>query len=442
MTTPATASSVVQSPGRGSPSERLEHARKSYWKTTLLALAVCLLSSLSVMPLLGSRCGEYCWVANGIAVILGLISVAGGVVAVSGVLALLRHRSRARGRPDWFLALNASRAERALVEEARFRLPWRILRRWLGGSSVLVGDHVRIRPWCEIETTLDADGRLEGLPFMDEMRRHCGQSARVFRCVDKIYDYGGKKDLRRLGDAVLLTGLRCDGSAHGSCQASCYLLWKTQWLAPLLSAPTAHETPTPAVTAAVLGAGDTYSCQFTELVRASTPLDPRDVRQDLRPLVHGNVTLAAFVVAILARLFNLVQSIRRGTGFPDLLPTGERRGAVARLGLVPEQKVRVLNQHEIEATLGSNSRNRGLWFDRDMLRYSGHTYRVRSRVERIIDDATGKMLPMKTACITLDGVDASGEFLRFASQHDLAYWREAWLADDDGSADHGVAPNR
>jgi len=33
--------------------------------------------------------------------------------------------------------------------------------------------------------------------------------------------------------AVHLDDLRCDGSAHGDCQASCLLFWHTAWLTPV-----------------------------------------------------------------------------------------------------------------------------------------------------------------------------------------------------------------
>ena len=50
-----------------------------------------------------------------------------------------------------------------------------------------------------------------------------------------------------------------------------------------------------------------------------------------------------------------------------------------------------------------------------------------ARVDRIIDDAHGQMLAMKTPCILLEGVDYSGEVLNFNAQQDLFFWREAWL---------------
>ena len=49
------------------------------------------------------------------------------------------------------------------------------------------------------------------------------------------------------------------------------------------------------------------------------------------------------------------------------------------------------------------------------------------RIDRILEKS-GRMLEMKTPCIVLDGVEASGEYLRFCAQHEYLYWREAWLA--------------
>jgi len=77
--------------------------------------------------------------------------------------------------------------------------------------------------------------------------------------------------------------------------------------------------------------------------------------------------------------------------------------------------------------LNRTYKNRGLWFDRDMVKHCGKRYRVLARVDRIIDDATGEMRTMKTPCVLLDGADYSGEFLNFNVQHDPFFWREAWL---------------
>jgi len=155
-------------------------------------------------------------------------------VVIGAVTVLYRDHLCAKGRVDLFDAANDHRSERTLAAgNPDFGILFRrMCRRILRGRWLLVGDIVKIRSLEEIQTTLDGSGCLDGLPFMAEMARFCGQDALVFRCVDKIYDYGRTKRLRRLKRAVLLTGLRCNGSAHGGCHASCYLLWKEVWLRP------------------------------------------------------------------------------------------------------------------------------------------------------------------------------------------------------------------
>ena len=81
----------------------------------------------------------------------------------------------------------------------------------------------------------------------------------------------------------------------------------------------------------------------------------------------------------------------------------------------------------IEATLSSGSRNRGLWFDGEMLRFCGGTYQVASRVERLIDERSGRLIELRNPCVILDGVTASGEYLAFCPQNEAILWREIWL---------------
>src|SRR2546428_1280429 len=168
-----------------------------------------------------------------------LVGLASGCVALAGAVTLVRSKRRAEGRRDLFLDLNASRDPEAV---SRGEFGWglrvrRLFRLASRTSHPLVGDLVEIRPFEEIESTLDESGCLDGLPFMPEMGRFCGRRIRVFRCVDKILDFGRSWRLRRLEDTVLVAGLRCDGGAHGGCQASCYLLGKTAGLKPVRGAP-------------------------------------------------------------------------------------------------------------------------------------------------------------------------------------------------------------
>src|SRR5262245_6139967 len=98
-------------------------------------------------------------------------------------------------------------------------------------SRFRAGDLVEVRSKEEILATLDEHGCVDNMPFMPEMLQHCGQRFHVGAVAHKTCDtarqtYKG----RRLAETVHLAGLRCDGSAHGGCQAECSLFWKDIWL--------------------------------------------------------------------------------------------------------------------------------------------------------------------------------------------------------------------
>lgn len=89
--------------------------------------------------------------------------------------------------------------------------------------------------------------------------------------------------------------------------------------------------------------------------------------------------------------------------------------------------MRIKLPQDIAKTLDKNSKNRGLWFDDDMLKFCGKRFKVRARVQKIVDVSSLGMIPMKTPCIMLEDVHYTGEFQGFGEQHDYLYWREAWL---------------
>lgn len=362
-----------------------------------------------------------------LAPILVLAALVLALLAVSGGQVVLRQRCIFAGEPDLFLLRNVRRSEVAVRHGnvAPARAPRRWLARSVFGHRHLVGDTVRIRSIEEIRATLDAKQCLDGLPFMEEMAAYCGRSARVFRVVDKIYDYGRTRTMRRLDDCVLLVGLRCDGSDHGGCEAACYLIWKTRWLdavepgaaaglehAPAASVPVARQPP--------------LHCQYTELNAASKLGMPWSTHGTMGPLVVGNVTIAACATALATRAFNAFQSWRGGARYP----TAAAQDGLAAPAAEPVQAgdwVRIRLSHEIARTLDKNSKHRGLWFDADMLKFCGQTFQVRGRVQQIIDVTKNAMVAMKTPCITLEDVHYTGEFQGFGEQHDYLYWREAWL---------------
>jgi hypothetical protein len=66
------------------------------------------------------------------------------------------------------------------------------------------GELVEVRSEPEILATLDAEGRLDGLPFMPEMLQYCGQRFRVFKSAHKTCDTIEKTGGRRMRNAVHL----------------------------------------------------------------------------------------------------------------------------------------------------------------------------------------------------------------------------------------------
>src|SRR4029077_20587691 len=100
----------------------------------------------------------------------------------------------------------------------------------LSAKGLRVGDLVEVRSADEIMGTLDERGELENLPFMPEMLKFCGQRLTVHKVAHKLCDTMFGSGLHKMEKAVHLTSSRCDGTAHGGCQAACNLYWKEAWL--------------------------------------------------------------------------------------------------------------------------------------------------------------------------------------------------------------------
>jgi len=135
----------------------------------------------------------------------------------------------------------------------------------------------------EILATLDDQGTLDALPFMPEMRRYCGGRYQVKARADRTFaEHAG---LRRMRDAVHLSDVRCDGSAHDGCGRSCLMFWKEAWLERCAQVA---EADTPIAPATVAGPtslstrrGARYFCQATELAHATRPIRISELRQFL-----------------------------------------------------------------------------------------------------------------------------------------------------------------
>ncbi len=79
--------------------------------------------------------------------------------------------------------------------------------------------------------------------------------------------------------------------------------------------------------------------------------------------------------------------------------------------------------------------NRGMRYDMEMRKYSGHRYRVEMRVNRLINEKTGKMTVMKNPCIQLENVYCRAECTDRrlgCPRASNTYWREIWLKRVEG----------
>jgi hypothetical protein len=316
-----------------------------------------------------------------------------------------------------------------------------------------IGELVEVRSEAEILATLDEKGELDGLPFMPEMLAWCGRRLRVDKLALKLCDTIEWTGMYRIRDAVHLERSRCDGQAHGSCQAGCNIYWKEAWLKRVPageSAPEPESNLAPRCTLAMLRAAtrrspdpaapgeERYACQATELMRAAPEHIPSwDGRQYVEDVRSGNAGGLATTRTVFIGLFNEYQDlsrrllprplqIRDGRRYPFIEGT-LRKTPTETLGLKPGELVRVKSKEEIVKTLDTNNANRGMKFDAEMLLYCGREARVLRRVEQIIDEKTGKMLRLKNPCIVLEDVTCTGAYHRQCPRAIYSYWREIWL---------------
>jgi hypothetical protein len=173
-----------------------------------------------------------------------------------------------------------------------------------------------------------------------------------------------------------------------------------------------------------------YRCQATQARQASVQLSAKDPRPYARQCTTGNQSLTHFI-HIIGRAV-ILETAKRLHLLPDppLRGTGAASPRTPTVGLQPGEWVRVKEREEIEATLNDKGKNRGLWFDREMLAFCGKIFRVRRRVNRLVDERTGQMLDLKNDCVTLEGAVCSGENSLgrwFCPRAIYPYWREGWL---------------
>ena len=314
------------------------------------------------------------------------------------------------------------------------------------GGSLRRGDVVEVLSAAEILATLDDDASYEAMPFMPEMLAHAGKRYTVAHRVEKICDTAQKTyTSRRMRNTVFLDDLRCDGSAHEGCQAACRLYWKEAWLRRV-------DDETPSATRDTEGAmelearaaaatrstrdlegvpNDVFRCQATEATAASEPIGNYDLRQYVREIRVGNVSVLHVVRVLSRAAWSKILRFARLRGDLALEPRPSASSAGSRpLQLVTGDLARVRSRDEIAATLDDRGKTRGLMYDAEMVPHCGRTYQVQDRIERFIDEGTGEMIEISSDCVVLQGVVCSGDhsvWRWFCQRQIYPWWREAWL---------------
>jgi len=98
-----------------------------------------------------------------------------------------------------------------------------------------VGDLVRVKPVSETLETLDDRGKLGRLLFTPEMTKFAGKQFRVFKVVRRIILESNGRLRAIAAPTMLLEDVFCDGSAHGSCDRTCFCFWREAWLTNVAS---------------------------------------------------------------------------------------------------------------------------------------------------------------------------------------------------------------
>lgn len=303
------------------------------------------------------------------------------------------------------------------------------------------GDQVNVRPAEEILATLDADGTLDGLPFMPEMLESCGGSFHVQSQVVKTCVDGHPMRQFPDDDVVVLDGPRCDGGAHDGCKHGCRIFWKKAWLRPADAANTSVQQSSAALgslRARLKTKTDTrhYFCQSTQLYKATRAFPDtqkhQTIRLALRALRAGDVSPIDVIKMTLRWLWLKVWRRAGGDGW---LNGPNQRTPTESLSLQPGEWVRIKSRAEIARTLDNRGRNRGMGICTEMQRCFGHEAEVRYRVDRLIEESTGKMRELSDSVVLKNinnNESLAEECLCYGQLGDcprgeIMYWREIWL---------------
>jgi hypothetical protein len=113
-----------------------------------------------------------------------------------------------------------------------------------------------------------------------------------------------------------------------------------------------------------------YRCQATDMLEATTPVRRRqrwDPRFYIKDLTSRNVTVGEMLVHGAHAAFNAFTRKWFNWRYPPVKGLAKGKTATANLNIRPGELVQVRSKEEIMQTLSPEQRNRGLWFDIEMV---------------------------------------------------------------------------
>lgn len=294
-------------------------------------------------------------------------------------------------------------------------------------------DLVEVKIPLEILQTLDADGTLDGLPFMPEMVGLCGMRFQVSRRVIKTcISFSGSTTMRvfKTDDVVTLDGLRCSGVDHDGCQKACMIFWREAWLRKV-----EDTTPPPHVDSddserlrarlKTSSGPQIYFCQASQLLNVTNPLSRWGrFGKSFTEVRVGNCTAWQMAQRIGIWLFWRIRRL-----FFGVYARGRNRTTpMESLNLQPGELVQIKSLESIVETLDEVAHNRGLYFTPDMRLLCGRQQRVERRLDKIIMDGTGEMRRLRNT-VYLEGSHCGCSHAAFGGcpRGEFSYWREIWL---------------
>lgn len=301
-------------------------------------------------------------------------------------------------------------------------------------AKLTIGDLVEVASSDEILETLDANGTLNGLPFMPEMLEYCGKRFRLATMIQKTCVESSPRffDVRgfRGGDVWVLDELRCSGAEHDECGRRCLLFWRAAWLRKVeVSRPLLQIDPVVCEQARsrlkTFSAPGVYFCQSTELVKATESLSKSQrFLKCIADIRAGAVGVFEMLVLVARWLWwkTVLQFVPRHLVGPLT------RTPVSNLSLAVGEVVEVKSAHEIVQTLDRGGCTRGLRYDRTLNKFGGKEQKVLFRLDRMISEPTGKMLTVG-GTVMLEGAMCPCYAAVFGGcpRKDFVYWREVWL---------------